>query len=181
MRTPVPDAFPECSVSIRPKASLNRAFTIRLLRQTQIGHNWSENAIESAAGGILGVGEQVPVHMERHGRLGVAKSQRTFAVTGQVRGKLIPYAYRQIRKAMVAMAIGQPCEACGRPLLYGQKLEVDHRIPVALGGGEDLSNLRVVHRGDNRRAGGALGARIATARRRAREAELRSLRARGSR
>ena len=42
---------------------------------------------------------------------------------------------RRLRAAMIQVAVanGQPCEVCSRPILLGEKLHVDHRFPLAAG------------------------------------------------
>lgn len=46
------------------------------------------------------------------------------------------------------------CVLDGRPGTLDDPLEVDHILPVARGGTSDPSNLRVIHRSENRRLGG---------------------------
>lgn len=55
---------------------------------------------------------------------------------------------------------GRPvwCQRCGREITPGQRFDVGHRIDASRGGTHDLSNLGPEHRGENRSAGGKLGA-----------------------
>ncbi len=52
------------------------------------------------------------------------------------------------------------CWRCGRPIYEGALFDVGHIDPF---GGEGLENLAPEHRGENRRAGGRVGARITNA------------------
>jgi 5-methylcytosine-specific restriction endonuclease McrA len=65
---------------------------------------------------------------------------------------------RQIRAAMIrhAVANGQPCEVCARPMRYGEKPALDHRIPLALGGPNTPDNWTIVHS----RCNGSKGAKL---------------------
>mgnify|MGYP001591982256 CR=1 FL=1 len=55
---------------------------------------------------------------------------------------------------------GRPvwCIGCGRDITPTQPWDVGHRIDAARGGSHTLDNLGPQHRGENRRAGGRLGA-----------------------
>jgi len=55
---------------------------------------------------------------------------------------------------------GRPvwCIGCGREIQPGQRFDVGHRIDASRGGTNDLDNLGPQHRGENRSAGGRLGA-----------------------
>ncbi|MFA7267256.1 MAG: hypothetical protein WC054_13185 [Candidatus Nanopelagicales bacterium] len=69
-------------------------------------------------------------------------------------------AHPKIRAALLASAIGQPCHFCGKPMLPGQRLDLDHTV--------DGSAYRgMAHMTCNRRDGGKRG----------RAAQLRSQRA----
>lgn len=70
---------------------------------------------------------------------------------------------RAIVAPLVAAGVG--CCRCGRPILPGQKWDVDHILPRALGGGEDATNYGAAHAACNRAEGGRRGARITNARR----------------
>lgn len=50
------------------------------------------------------------------------------------------------------------CQRCGREIQMGQRFDVGHRIDASRGGSHDLANLGPEHRGENRSAGGRLGA-----------------------
>ncbi len=54
---------------------------------------------------------------------------------------------------------GQKCTVCGRTAADGAKLEVDHIVAVADGGGDEESNLRVLCWSCNRGKGGGKGGR----------------------
>lgn len=60
-----------------------------------------------------------------------------------------------------------PCIGCGREIAPGHPFDVGHIVDAALGGTHDLDNLGPQHRGENRRSGGRLGARITNTRTRA--------------
>lgn len=55
---------------------------------------------------------------------------------------------------------GRPvwCIRCGREIQPGQRFDVGHRIDASRGGTHNLDNLGPEHRGENRSAGGRLGA-----------------------
>ena len=36
------------------------------------------------------------------------------------------YAYQKLRKALLPQAYGTPCSRCGKPMLPGQELHLDH-------------------------------------------------------
>lgn len=68
---------------------------------------------------------------------------------------------RIIRKTVNAdHKAGRPvwCIRCGREVQPGQRFDIGHRIDASRGGTHDLTNLGPEHRGENRRAGGRLGA-----------------------
>lgn len=52
------------------------------------------------------------------------------------------------------------CIGCGREVQPQQRFDVGHRIDAARGGSNALTNLGPQHRGENRRAGGKLGAHM---------------------
>ena len=64
--------------------------------------------------------------------------------------------HRRLRKALLPLAYGKPCPLCGRPMLEGQPLDLDHSVPVMLGG---EGPRRIVHAYCNRRMGAQLGNR----------------------
>lgn len=72
--------------------------------------------------------------------------------------------HQALRKVALPYAYGQPCSRCGRPMLPGQALDLDHRDD---GGGL----LGFAHAVCNRRAGGRLG----NARRRERTRRMRAM------
>jgi 5-methylcytosine-specific restriction endonuclease McrA len=47
------------------------------------------------------------------------------------------------------------CAKCHRPGTLRDPLQLDHIIPLSLGGSHDLSNLQILHRSENIRKGGA--------------------------
>lgn len=51
---------------------------------------------------------------------------------------------------LLARRQGGRCGRCGLPLARGERLEVDHFIPLAKGGTNRLSNLRLTHDTCNR-------------------------------
>lgn len=74
--------------------------------------------------------------------------------------------YQQQRKAAYArLRNGEPCWRCGRPMFKWQRLEYDHVIPRAFGGGN--GEKRFAHQSCNRRAGQQITAAILRARHRA--------------
>jgi 5-methylcytosine-specific restriction endonuclease McrA len=76
--------------------------------------------------------------------------------------------HQRRRKALLPAAIGKRCPFCGLPMLIGQKLELDHSIPRALGG---RHGDRMAHAVCNRRAGARLGQAIAARNRKARSVQ----------
>jgi len=67
-----------------------------------------------------------------------------------------PYGYQhqKRRAALLTHAYGKPCPLCGAVMLPGQRLQLDHSIPLALGG---TTGDRIVHGRCNERAGARLG------------------------
>lgn len=63
-------------------------------------------------------------------------------------------AHRRRRRVLLPLAIGKNCPMCDEIMLASQKLELDHSIPVALGG---LIGDRIVHGKCNLREGAKLG------------------------
>lgn len=70
-------------------------------------------------------------------------------------------AHQRKRDALLPHAYGQPCPMCGRVMVYGQALDLDHTVPLALGGRDGD---RIAHARCNR----SRGARVRVARARAR-------------
>jgi len=50
------------------------------------------------------------------------------------------------------------CQRCGREIQPGQRYDIGHRIDASRGGDHSIENLGPEHRGENRRAGGKVGA-----------------------
>ena len=59
-------------------------------------------------------------------------------------------------RARILATLPAPCIECGRPVIVGQRWEVGHRVPLALGG--SVTDYGPSHRSCNRKAGGRLGA-----------------------
>jgi 5-methylcytosine-specific restriction endonuclease McrA len=78
----------------------------------------------------------------------------------------MPPGWARIRRPILRAAgadergIGGTCAVCRRPGIPGNPLEVDHIRPRALGGTDDESNLRAVHRSHNRGDGARLKERM---------------------
>ena len=61
---------------------------------------------------------------------------------------------RQWRKQRAhLLANATHCKACGEPATPDDPFEIDHIIPIASGGTDTPTNLRVVHRTCNRQKG----------------------------
>jgi len=58
--------------------------------------------------------------------------------------------WRRTRLVVIA-ASGGVCALCGEPL--GTRVHVDHIVPIAFGGTDDLTNLRATHARCNMRRG----------------------------
>lgn len=69
------------------------------------------------------------------------------------------YKQAQRRKQLLPYAIGTDCPLCGLPMYEGQSLDLDHSVPVALGGGAEPGD-RMAHASCNRSAGATLGNRL---------------------
>lgn len=63
--------------------------------------------------------------------------------------------YRRLRASLVqhAIANGLACPECGQQMRHGQALHVDHITPVAYGGTNHPTNLRITHARCNMRKG----------------------------
>jgi hypothetical protein len=69
--------------------------------------------------------------------------------------------HRRLRAALLPTAHFRPCPLCGRQMLPGQSLHLDHARPLRLGG--TLADCRIVHGQCNERAGAELGRDLAAA------------------
>ncbi len=68
-------------------------------------------------------------------------------------------AHQRARKRAHELFVpGTPCRYCRRPMLAGQRLHLDHVVPVAYGGGDGPTVL--VHARCNMSAGATLGNRM---------------------
>lgn len=71
--------------------------------------------------------------------------------------------WRKLRAAIVASALANnsPCGLCGVPLGYGDRIDVDHRVPLSVAPhlAFDPANLRPTHSRCNRSAGASMGNR----------------------
>jgi 5-methylcytosine-specific restriction endonuclease McrA len=47
--------------------------------------------------------------------------------------------------------LGGACEICGKPGVPGDPLQADHIVSVADGGGDELANLRAIHKSEHAR------------------------------
>lgn len=75
------------------------------------------------------------------------------------------WAHRQARKAALAALVdGTRCYYCRKPMARWMALDLDHSVPVALGGSGGPT--RLVHRSCNSRAGAVLGNRLRSGKRR---------------
>ncbi|YAF95719.1 MAG: HNH endonuclease [Nodularia sp. CChRGM 3473] len=45
---------------------------------------------------------------------------------------------------------GNVCAISGAPLFIGDEIEVDHSIPLSIGGADSTENLQIVHKDSNR-------------------------------
>jgi 5-methylcytosine-specific restriction endonuclease McrA len=53
--------------------------------------------------------------------------------------------------------VGGACEICGKPGIPGDPLQADHIVAVADGGGDELANLRAIHKSEHARRTGQQG------------------------
>lgn len=73
------------------------------------------------------------------------------------------HRHQALRRALLPHAYGTPCPRCGRLMLHGQELDLDHvELPRALGGRPGTG--RMAHRHCNRSAGARLGNALRAAR-----------------
>ena len=61
-------------------------------------------------------------------------------------------------KPRIAATLPAPCTVCGRTVAEEMAWQVDHIVPLSLGGDSSSANLGPAHRTCNARAGGRLGA-----------------------
>lgn len=73
------------------------------------------------------------------------------------------YAHQVERRRLLPHAYGWPCPMCGRLMLRGQDLDLDHVVPRMVGG-PDSGPRRIVHASCNRKAGANLRWRVERAR-----------------
>jgi 5-methylcytosine-specific restriction endonuclease McrA len=66
--------------------------------------------------------------------------------------------HRKVRKAKLPYAIGETCAYCGRVMRDGEALDLDHSLPLALGGSG--AGDRMVHASCNRAAGNRIRAEL---------------------
>jgi hypothetical protein len=70
--------------------------------------------------------------------------------------------HQRLRRDLLPLSYGKPCPFCGYAMVEGQKLDLDHSIPLRMGGGGPS---RMAHARCNRRAGAVLAAAIRRGRR----------------
>ena len=69
-------------------------------------------------------------------------------------GKGYDYQHKVTRARLLPKAWGTPCPLCGQVMVKGQALDLDHALPIALGGANAKPNtMRITHATCNRRAG----------------------------
>jgi 5-methylcytosine-specific restriction protein A len=69
------------------------------------------------------------------------------------------YSAEYDRNRPIVLSSADRCAECGLPATVTDPLTVDHRVPLADGGTNDLSNLRALHRSCNSRLGAQRGSR----------------------
>lgn len=67
-----------------------------------------------------------------------------------------PNRQQKRRKQLLPYAYGTACPLCGMTMYEDQPLDLDHSVPVALGGGATPGD-RIAHASCNRSAGATLG------------------------
>lgn len=72
------------------------------------------------------------------------------------------YPHQRLRSRLLPQAYGTPCPKCGKLMLQGQDLDLDHDLPRALGGRAGQG--RMAHRHCNRSHGAKLGQAMRKAR-----------------
>jgi 5-methylcytosine-specific restriction endonuclease McrA len=78
-----------------------------------------------------------------------------WAGTTTARG--LGYEHQALRARLLPLAFGKPCPLCGKPMLKGQALDLDHEVPRVVGG---KGPRRMAHRRCNRSAGARLGNKL---------------------
>ena len=73
--------------------------------------------------------------------------------------KNYPHSYQELRAEVLAE--GKCCVCGGRPTV-DDPLEVDHVLPIALGGTHARENMRAMHRSHNRKRGAELRTQLRT-------------------
>jgi hypothetical protein len=63
-----------------------------------------------------------------------------------------------MRRKLLPLAIGTLCPMCGRVMLEGQALDLDHSVPQRFAGLGRSHGDRIVHRSCNRRGGARITA-----------------------
>jgi hypothetical protein len=63
--------------------------------------------------------------------------------------------HQRLRRSLLPGAYGRPCPFCGLVMLRGERLDLDHSVPVVYGGG---GFGRMAHASCNRRMGAKIGA-----------------------
>lgn len=72
------------------------------------------------------------------------------------------WVHQKRRARLLPQAWGKPCPKCGKPMLQGQQLDLDHDLPRVLGG--KAGEGQMAHAYCNRSAGARLGAALRRAR-----------------
>lgn len=80
-------------------------------------------------------------------------------------------AHRELRARLLPLAFGRPCPKCGRVMLAGQQLDLDHVVPLYLGVPD--GRRQIAHARCNRSEGGRVGGRL-RGRQQQRQVEFRS-------
>lgn len=58
-----------------------------------------------------------------------------------------------VEKAEMLAEQGNLCAISGAPLFIGDEIEVDHNVPLGIGGADSVDNLQITHKLDNREKG----------------------------
>lgn len=96
------------------------------------------------------------VDCQRHGRRAWVRQPRFPGSYGA--------GYQHNRKILLRRAgcrsgigIGRACEICGKPGVPGDPLQADHIVAVMDGGGDELANLRAIHKSEHAHRTGQQG------------------------